>query len=233
MFLRYSILRAWSQNGCLGFLHSCECMKQDRWNTCWRCIPVAVPWPQKESRPCAGRMHQDSASHSCMEDPTQDDQFCVYSAQSRASHLISSFRQMVLWLQECHQDMSCLLEQDFMGTEYFTAPEKHWYPTDIPIRNTIQEKHILTHILNWPNQNHLLLWEVNGGQGPWGSTGKTFICEKTKGGTLSEVMQEWCSPSHPYCQPGLFCSPSASPCGMNHCSSSMKQWAMNTFPCVI
>lgn len=158
------------------------------------------------------------------------------SAQSRASCPISSCRQIVLWLQECHQERSHLQEHDFMGTEYFIAPERHWRPADTSVRTNTHSRniHFGIHVLsNWPKQKHLLFWEVNGGQGPWGSTRQTFICGKTVGETLSEAIQEWCSPSHPSCQPGLFCSLSASWCGMNHYSSLMKQQAVNTFPCVI
>lgn len=77
--------------------------------------------------------------------------------------------------------MSCLQEQDFMGTEYF-IPKRHWHPADTPMRNThSRNTHFDTRALYWPNQKYLLFWEVNGGQGPWGRTGQTFICEKTMG----------------------------------------------------
>lgn len=168
--------------------------------------------------------HQCSACHSSMGDPTQQDSLCcVCSVQSRASCPISSCRQIVLWLPKCHQEMSYLQEQHFMGTEYFIALETHWCPADSPIRNTHSGNTCFdrSFVLTQPKTSPIL-------GGKWkGSTGQTFICEKTVGEALSEVIEEWCSPSHPYCQPGLFCSPSASWCGMNHYSTawwSSKPW---------
>lgn len=50
-----------------------------------------------------------------------------------------------------------------MGTEYFIALEGQWCPADSPIRNTHSgNTRFDTHVLNRPNQKHLLFWQVNG-----------------------------------------------------------------------
>lgn len=153
----------------------------------------------------------------------------------------SSFSQIILWLQKIHQELSCIQDQDLVRTGYYCFRERRVSsqpPCEVtaPIATNFQ-KHTFhhTHFKHLAPAQTSRALEGNRRADFLGYHSANLHLWKNDGrdNTWKIVLWESCSPSHLCCQPGLFCSPSASRCGVNHDSSLMKQQAVNTFPCVV
>lgn len=226
---------SWSKKGCLGFLQGGGCLKRDGWNVFRRCPrAAAVLRPRKESGSWAGRT-QPAFRWPRLDRGSHKEQFIVVvCAVLRAGHRAPAPLLLDKQSYDCEEFIkSSPVSRSRIWWELgITAPGRAWPPANPPASSKNTFRHARFARLTRPQTStpggkrragflgqhraNLQLWKNDGRD----TTGKSLSWER-------------CSPSHLRCQPGLYWSPSASRCGMNHCSSLMKQQAVNAFPCVI